>query len=176
MRMFYPPAAKGDQHLQTRLVLLSADCRVISFLMYSTEYRQGCFSVSLGILNGCCCRFLFEPEVRGRQAEPSPSAHRRLRPRGEALRCLWPAGGQEASKEMHMLHVQGQGVCVLLPPGHHLDQHTRVSHNLTCPRWNHSVLMYLHPCEPGSSTALGREPYAIPNIWVMQSRKSWAAF
>lgn len=27
---------------------------------------------------------------------------------------------------MHMLHLQRQGVCVLLPPGHHLDQHTRV--------------------------------------------------
>lgn len=28
---------------------------------------------------------------------------------------------------MYVLHLQRQGVCVLLPSGHHLDQHTRVS-------------------------------------------------
>lgn len=30
-------------------------------------------------------------------------------------------------QEVHLLHLQRQGVCVLLPPGHHLDQYTRVS-------------------------------------------------
>ena len=71
-----------------------------------------------------------EPQERaGRsQAERAPPACRCARPgRGsEVLLCLRPAGDQEAYQEMHVLHLQGQGVCVLLPPGHHLDQHARV--------------------------------------------------
>lgn len=45
---------------------------------------------------------------------------------GEALLCVWPTGDPETRQEMHMLHIQRQGVCVLLSSGHHLDQHARV--------------------------------------------------
>lgn len=84
------------------------------------------------------CRFLIEQrcgpeEGAGSSPAERASARQYGQPRqhhlsrwSEALLYLWPAGGPETCKEMHVLHLQRQGVCVLLSSGHHLDQHTRV--------------------------------------------------
>jgi hypothetical protein len=45
---------------------------------------------------------------------------------GTGTRQVWETRGQGAActpppSPLHVLHLQGQGVCLLLPPGHHLD-------------------------------------------------------
>lgn len=81
------------------------------------------------------CRFIIqkrcEPGEGGGGGQASARWSRRprqcpLTQWGEYLPRLWAARAQKAGEEMHMLYVQRQGVCVLLPPGHHLDQHARV--------------------------------------------------
>lgn len=75
-----------------------------------------------------------EPEARGGGSGAEHASARRYRRPGrccawrpnQTLLHLWARGGPAAHEEMHLLHLQRQGVCVLLPPGHHLDQHTRV--------------------------------------------------
>lgn len=59
----------------------------------------------------------------------------------EALLCLWISRAPETLKEMHVLHLQRQGVCVLLSSGHYLDQHTRVRVTLQKPYLPHFLLL-----------------------------------
>lgn len=66
-----------------------------------------------------------EPEEGGGDGRGGAAAARRRGWRSGPLR-LRPPGREEALQEVHVLHLQGQGVRVLLPPGHHLDQHARV--------------------------------------------------
>ena len=67
---------------------------------------------------------------RGRRGHYSSAESESQKPwAGAGARAVWGTGTRGGScappsKALHVFHLQGQGVRLLLPPGHHLDQHS----------------------------------------------------